>query len=186
MAHYILESTKRNVISHLTYLSGGGWGTDFFQGEFIKPQPDSNLYVTVESNSIKLYDYNEVDGVPLVSKLFLTALKETGVNNYQSFPVEIRLKSKEVKISNYYILNIIGKFICVNRNTSKFSVFGPSIARIQDLKLEVSNDTPPIFRANEYQEILFISDKIKQSIEQLGITGYEIRKADGWNDSHRF
>jgi hypothetical protein len=43
-----------------------------------------------------------------------------------------------------------------------------------------------MFRAHEYQEIIFIRDNVKKEIEKANISGCEIRNADGWSDAHRF
>lgn len=52
--------------------------------------------------------------------------------------------------------------------------------------LENPADGSFMFRAHEYQEIIFINENVKKEIEKANISGCEIRNADGWSDEHRF
>lgn len=183
---YILESKLHSLISYISYSEDGGWGLDFFKGLILDvPKNNNALYVEAESQKTPLPDYFEVQGVPVVSKKFIVALENVSVDNFQAFPVEIRFEDGIV--SGHFILNVIGRSKCFDESQSKLSKFGPSIARIFSLKL-VDNAAfgSYIFRAHEYQEVIFIQEKVKKAIEEANISGCEIRKADGWSDEHRF
>ena len=56
-----------------------------------------------------------------------------------------------------------------------------------DLKLNLESiQNTQIFRAGQYSDVIFLSENIKNIIEEINISGTDIRIADGWNDSHRF
>lgn len=183
---YVLESERIYMISHLSYAQDSGWGIDFLKGFVIDaPLGKEDLFVEVEKKKISLPDYFEVDGVPVVTQKVIDTFKSAGVDNFQAFPVEVRFEDETV--SGYSLLNVIGRVKCFDMEKTDCSKFGPSIARINSLKLV---DEPAyggyMFRAHEYQEIIFITEQVKAAIEESGITGYEIRNADGWSDRHRF
>ena len=183
--YYVLESELLELVTHLVYQKDDGFGLSFLKGGILPQNITSgDLYVEVESNAVDLPDYLEVDSVPLVNQKFLNVLIDSGVNNYQSFPVEVRFEDSVVK--DRFIINVVGRIQCVDMDNTDFSKFGPVIARIFSLKLNLPDGVPDIFRADEYQDIIFISEKLKDKIMENMITGCELRQADGWNDAHRF
>lgn len=183
---YILESKLHSLISYISYVEDGGWGLDFFKGVVLNaPNNTNDLYVDAESPKTPLPDYFEVQGVPVVNKKFIAALESASVDNFQAFPIEIRFEDGVT--SGHSILNIIGRSKCFDESESKLSKFGPSIARVFSLKLlDNAACGSYIFRAHEYQEVIFIQENVKAAIESANISGCEIRKADGWSDEHRF
>jgi len=183
---YILESKLHSLISYISYSEDGGWGLDFFKGSVLDaPKNNNDLYIEVENVKTPLPDYFEVQGVPVVNKKFITTLESVSADNFQAFPVEIRFE--DGLTSGHFILNVIGKSKIFDESQSKLSKFGPSVARVFSLKL-VDNAAfgSYIFRAHEYQEVIFIQENVKKAIEEANISGCEIRKADGWSDEHRF
>jgi len=183
---YILESKLHNLVSHIVNQNGSGWGLDFLKGFLVTPPvTSSELFVEVESEQVDLPDFFEVDGVPVVRSHFIKTIESAGVDNFQLIPVEIRFKNSVVK--DFFLFNVIGRVKCFDENKTDCSKFGPSIARIFSLKL-VSNPAygNHMFRAHEYQDVIFITEQVKIEIEKANISGCEIRNADGWNDEHRF
>lgn len=184
--NYVLESKKHRLISHLSYSQGGGWGLDFFSGAILDiPQKSDDLYVEVENSKVPLPDYFEVDGVPIVNQRFVDTISHIGVDNYQALPIEIRFTNEIEK--SYYLLNVIGRSKCFDLEKTDCSKFGPSVARVFSLKLQINPaNGANMFRAHEYQEVIFVSEQVKAEIEKKNITGCELRDADGWTDAHRF
>lgn len=185
----ILESDNSiSRVYYLNYKGSNGLGLDFSKGLFIEPLANENsLFIDFECKKIKLPDYFEVQGVPIANEKLIKAFEDgaADANNFQIFPVEIQFENG--KMSGYYLFNIVGQISCMDTENSRFSKFGPSIARIFDLKLnpELTNDIP-MFREQKYTDIIFVSQKIKKSIKAQSITGCELRQANGWNDNHRF
>ncbi len=184
--YYVLEADHRALVTHLNYTQGGGWGLDFLYGHLVEiPKNQGDLYVTVEHTQIDLPDYIEVDGVPIVTDKFIDILDTAGVDSFQAIPVEIRFEDGVQ--NDRFLINVVGRISCIDEDVSDCSKFGPCIARIFNLKL---NENAPkgafVFRADEYQEIIFLKEHVKVAIEGAGITGCELRLADGWNDAHRF
>lgn len=183
---YILESKLHSLVSHISYSEDSGWGLDFLKGFLVNiPQDRSGLFVEAESERVELPDYFEVDGVPIVRKKFIDTIELAGVDNFQALPVEVRFENGADK--GYFLLNVIGRVKCFDETKTDCTKFGPSIARIFSLKLA---DNPAhgayMFRAHEYQDVIFITEQVKHEIEKANITGCEIRSADGWSDAHRF
>ena len=183
--YYVLESKNIQLVAHLIYRADDGWGLSFQKGGEIPPlSKNSDLFVEVESRVIDIPDYTEVDGVPLVSAKFLEVLEKVGVKNYQSFPAEVRFKKTFIK--DRFIINVVDMLECFDMEKSEYSTFGPCIVRMHSLQLKLKNDTPSMFRAEEYPCVIFISEKLKTEIERFQIEGCELRPADGWGDGHRF
>lgn len=183
---YVLESKLHSLISYISYAADGGWGLDFFKGVMLDvPRNSNDLYIEAEGLKTTLPDYFEVQGVPVVSKKFIAVLEGASIDNFQAFPVDVRFENGTM--SGHFILNVIGRLKCFDQPQSKLSKFGPSIARIFSLKLlkDAVFDSC-IFRAREYQEVIFIQENVKTAIEKANISGCEIRIADGWSDAHRF
>lgn len=185
--YYILEANNElRKIYYLTYENGDGWGLDFLKGESIELRADSNrLFVKFECEKTKLPDFFEVNGVPVANEKLIKVFEGVGVNNFQAFPVEIQFENGS--ISGYYVFNIVGCFSVINMETTSCSKFGPSIARIFDLKLNPeSANGAEMYREHRYKEIIFVSENIKKRIEEHTILGCNVSEANGWNDSHRF
>ncbi len=183
--YYVLESKPVELVSHLVYEGDGGFGLDFLKGDLLPSGlTGGELFIEVESAAIELPDYLEVGGAPLVNRRFLDALNESGVENYQSFPVEVRFEDSVIK--DRFLLNVVGRMQCFDRENTDCSTFGPVIARVFSLKLNLPDGAPDMFRADEYQDIIFISERLKNTLSNHLITGCEMRQADGWNDAHRF
>lgn len=173
-------------VCYLQYNSEKGWGLDFLAGHSIEDTiHQDSIRVDFECERTDLPDYFEVDGVPVANHKLINAFEEAEEQNFQAFPVDLHFEDGIV--SGYYIFNIIGLISCIDLEATKSTKFGPSIARILDLKLkQESGYNATMFRDQKYKEIIFISENIKNRIQQNSITGCEITTADGWNDSHRF
>ena len=186
-SYSVLEANNDlRKVRHLQYNSGNGWGLDFLMGHPIEETISENsILVTFECKKTDLPDYFEVDGAPVANHKLINAFEEAGTSNFQAFPVDLHFENGIV--SGYYIFNIIGLISCIDLEATKCTKFGPSIARILDLKLKSESDyNATMFRDQKYKEIIFISENIKNRIEKNSITGCDIRTAEGWNDSHRF
>jgi len=183
---YTLESKLHTLVSYISYSEGEGWRLDFLKGLLLDvPQKKDAIFIEVENPKVPLPDYFDVQGVPIVNKKVIDALESVAVDNFQAFPVEIHFEDGIT--SGYFLLNVVGRLECIDLSLSKVSKFGPCIARIFDLKLvENAADGCYMFRAHEYQEIIFIHEHVKKEIEKANISGCEIWNADGWSDAHRF
>ena len=185
--YFILEANNElRKIRHLTCNDDDGFLLDFFKGDAIDfSEYSGRIIVMFECNKIELPDFFEADGVPIADKKLIKAFEDSGADNFQAFPIDIHFN--DTIISDYYLFNIVGRISSIDVDSTKSRKFGPSITRIFDLKLKSDfPDDIKIFRDEKYKEIIFISENIKNTITAQNITGYEIREADSWNDSHRF
>jgi hypothetical protein len=186
--YYILEADNNlRTVRHLEYESDEGLGIDFIKGSYIERLEDASAFVIeFECNKIDLPDFFEVEGAtPIANQNLISAFKDAGADNFQAFPVEIHFENDIVK--GYYLINVVGRVSCIDKDLTKCTKWGPSIMRVFDLKLNAESACGVnMFRDDSYQTVMFISESIKNEIESKNITGCEIRKADGWNDSHRY
>lgn len=87
----------------------------------------------------------------------------------------------------YYILNVVGRVSCIDKDASDCKMYEDDIMRLNNLVLAKGMDQNlNLFRADEYPLAIFISEKVKERLESTSLTGVLIKPADGWNDKHRF
>ncbi len=140
------------------------------------PQTSDELYIEFENKQIPLPEYFETGSTPIVTEQFVKVLENTGADNFQVFPVEIRFEDGVTL--GYYLLNIIGRITCIDEKASDCSFVGPVIMRMFGLKLIEENIRGQhIFRAGEYQDVIFISDRVKTAIESCW--AYWVRTSSG-------
>lgn len=181
---YILESQDHELVGMILF-AGSGWGLDFCEGKRVPLDFDERpIIVELQADHDELPDYFEIDGTPIVSEGFARTWRALPLDNYQLFPVLVRLPGHE--ISTHFILNIVGLVSCVDQNASDCQVYESSIMRILNLVVDVEATSLELFRAREYPLAIFISNSIRQALDDAKLSGMSIRPADGWNDLHRF
>ncbi|MCB1166314.1 MAG: hypothetical protein KDK33_09180 [Leptospiraceae bacterium] len=184
--YYVLEDDNSvRKVRHLNYSGGDGWGIDFMRGnELPAPGSPDQLYAHFECNRLDLPEFFEVSGVPVATEKLIHALESANAN-FQAFP--IHLEFEDAKVHGYFVFNIVGRIRAIDKEATRCRMFGPSIARLFDLKLNVeATEGRSAFRDASYQDIIFIDDRVKSAIEEQQIQGCAIRAADGWSDAHRF
>ncbi len=183
---FVLESDQSvREIRHLNHLSGMNWGNEFIRGESVSLRKPGQLYISFESDEIDLPDFFEVEGTPVVSESILKDLLSLASSDVQPIATQIRFRNSE--LSGYWLINVSSHYNAIDRETSEFSKFGPVIARIFNLHLiRNAGVCPHLFRDPAYLEILFASGEMVAKLNAGRFSGLEIRKAQGWNDGHRF
>jgi hypothetical protein len=183
--YHILESQQHVLVGMISY-PNPGWGLHFTKGNFLEPDfGEGQIYVEFESSHDTLPDYFELSATPVVSEKLVTQLKMIAVDNYQLFPVIIKMPDSQ--LTGYYILNVVGKISCVDEDSSDTKKYKNRIMRMNRmiLKADMEKDLR-LFRCREYPFAIFISQQIKDVLEKGGLTGMLINPADGWSDKHRF
>jgi len=183
--YYILESQQHVLVGMISY-QNAGWGMHFTRGNMLDTGfTEGPIYVELESNHDVLPDYFELTGTPIVSEKFVQQLKTLPLDNYQLFPVIVKMPDQQ--IMGHYIFNVVGRISCIDVDASDTKMFKTKIMRMNKLVLkdDFTKDLA-LFRAHEYPLAIFISEKVKQGLEAGALTGMLINPADGWSDKHRF
>lgn len=184
---FVLESHLIELVSGLVHTAGDGFGIDFMKGtEAPTPPRDPNQFrVDIESNLAPLPDYFEVGGTPVVTTRCLEALQTVAGSSVQSFPVPIQFRNSTVQ--GHHVINVTRRVKCVDEVKSELSRLYSHIFRIHNLRLRKDlGDGHDMFRADEYPEVIFISQRVKTALERYKISGCRLQSAEGWSDAHRF
>lgn len=146
---------------------------------------NGQLKVELESDHEFLPDYFELDATPIVSGKFVELWQKLPFDNYQLFPITVKLPSREIK--DYSILNIVGRISCIDMEKSDCNMYEHRIMRLNNLVLDYKSiKESNLFRAHEYPLAIFISDSIAEKLSDSGLSGMLINPAENWNDQHRF
>lgn len=164
-------------------------GISFEEGKVVY-QPIPKIYHEFEASSSS--EINEVIIAPLfqgplVSKYVKASFDELEVDNIQFFPVELYHKNAEKKLDDYYIMNVVGSFDPIDYDKSEIEYYGTpeekDIADIESLTFIPTDDLrlPKIFRLKPYLPLLVAHQAVKDSFEELGITGVKFYKPEEYS-----
>jgi hypothetical protein len=183
--YYILESQQHALVGMITY-PNPGWGLHFTKGNLLDADfGEGQIFVEFEADHDELPDYFELSATPIVSEKFVQQLKTLPFDNYQLFPVIVKMPGGQS--AGHYILNVVGRVACVDVDASDTKKYKTKIMRMNKMVLAEDLDADlNMFRANEYPLAIFISEPVRKGLEAGGLTGLLINPADGWSDSHRF
>lgn len=183
--YYIIESQQHTLVGMISY-QNAGWGMHFTKGQLLDDRfSEAPIYVELESNHDVLPDYFELTGTPVVSEKFVQQINASPADNYQLFPVVVKMPDSQVM--GYYIWNVVGRVDCIDVDASDTKKFKTKIMRMNKMVLKDDlNKDLMLFRAHEYPLAIFISEQVKESLQAASLTGVLINPADGWSDSHRF
>ncbi len=153
---------------------------------------DSGLYVKTEVPLITysytlepeqfITDYIVVYGFKglLFSEKLLSVFEMLKVKNIQYSRVEL-INSDTKQINEYCLVNVVGRFNIIDYETSEVELdddgdiqFIDSLAFIDTSKMTL----PPIFRLSSFLPLVIVSNEIKQSLEDHGITGLKFYKPE--------
>lgn len=183
--YYILESREHALVGMISY-PNSGWGMHFTKGSLLDPSfGEGQIYVEFESNHDIIPDYFELSATPVVSERFVQQLKTIPLDNYQLFPVTIKMP--EGQVTGHYIFNVVGRVSCIDVVASDTKKFKNKIMRMNKMVLkEDFTEELQLFRSDEYPLPIFISEKTKEGLEASSLSGMLINPAVGWSDKHRF
>jgi len=95
--------------------------TDWILGTWMPPLP-TPLSVTVHERSGELRGDIMGGLVSLYSTKLKEALENFGVDSIQYFPVSLRDPESRKTEAGYFLVNIVGRIACLNRDQSHFEV----------------------------------------------------------------
>lgn len=123
-------------------------------------------------------------GLPIFSPRLRRELNALGIQGIQYLPIEVR-RSDGTPIPGFSIANIIDLRPALDTKRTKYSVFSddshPSKrGKISSINLPILKSefltTGDIFRLEEYVQPIFVSERIKDSFEAKGFTGFTFRR----------
>jgi hypothetical protein len=148
----------------------------FENGEEIKDWDDRITLYYDEVKGAEPEDY--LDNIyvwPIFSKKMRKICEDLGVKGVQFLPINIKERKTMKEVPGYYVLNICNliKALDLERSRYRYSVTDPSI--IMGLTHPVLKEDKikglDILRLQEYEESIFISERLKKAMEEAGITG---------------
>lgn len=182
--YYVMETQHHELVSMISY-PGIGWGLAFTEGKYLEPNfGNGEILIEFESDHASLPDYFEVDGTPIVSEKFAQVWQSLTIANCQFFPITAKFPSR--LLQGHQVLNIIGRVACIH-DASECNRYEGRIVRIKKLVLRDNLDPAvEVFRAQEHQLTILISNRIKDALQSSLLSGIRITPAANWNDGHRF
>lgn len=123
--------------------------------------------------------------LPIISekfKEFITSFSELEYKNLEFIPV---LFDPKHKLPNYYLMNILNNIPCFDYEKSVFSrlpidIFPDQQHIVHNIQKVVLKDElvgqRNIFRIAEYRVPIYITEKLKNAMEEEGFTGFEFKE----------
>lgn len=120
--------------------------------------------------------------IPVFSERLLSAVRQSGVNNLQTFRAELMNPSTGEKWGGYHAINIVGKIACADMERSKFSEIGAGMIEFDDLviKPEIAHGEL-LFRLAESTRRIIVHEKVIEHIVDFGepeITGFDLNEVE--------
>ena len=107
-----------------------------------------------------------LDSIPLFSQKLIKVLKKSGVDNLQTFPVDIVEREGREIDEVYLAVNIIGAF--------KYSDTG--LSELTDKSLLIGhNNELKMFRSAESLSSIIVNESVKQALEKSGFKYLQFR-----------
>ncbi len=96
----------------------------------------------------------------------------------EALPFTLYNHKKRVHSKDYWILNPIGTFDCVNRAASKITMEGEQVVGVESLAFDAKKmaDVPDLFRVPEKPEWFFISERLAKAIKDAALTNVILKE----------
>ncbi|MDL1968314.1 MAG: hypothetical protein LWW97_07125 [Deltaproteobacteria bacterium] len=139
-----------------------------------KQHPKVPIKVTIEQGYEKAPMPSFLRGpIPIMSKKLLNTVREAGVDNIDSYRVELNYADGTLASEDYYAFNLVGKLRAADLDKSVYDDNQPDklIAMNFDSLLVDENKTygQLMFRLAENISTILIHERIKKAIEEAGI-----------------
>ncbi|MBN1961016.1 MAG: hypothetical protein JW841_08715 [Deltaproteobacteria bacterium] len=147
---------------------------------------DNGLPITIEVPHIEIIVEPEYEGiytdnliamgVPglVFNQKLSDVISGAGVDNIEYFPVSVKIASTGKLITGYQIANVVGRIDCIDPASELQRDDLGDIRFIDHLILDHSKiHGMLIFRLAEYLPLVVVHDRVKQAIENVGITGID-------------
>lgn len=150
--------------SHIELAMGRTW--DINRDEIDLPY--RYIMSAVEGQTPRLYAW--YPGSDLMQERLVSVLHSLGVDNMQTFPVEIRREAGE-EIPGFVVVNIIGRISCANMDRSEYEPLA-DVYYFHQLTIDPTlTNGLLMFRLHEAPNIVLVHEKIARAIEAGGFLG---------------
>lgn len=108
------------------------------------------------------------DELPVISKRFAQALRDSGVSNFEVFPVDLMNFSTKERWPGFLAINIIGRLKCVHLGESQGTHVGGGMVMFRKITLRkdvVHNHR--LFRIAESPSKIVIHESVKRHLDSI-------------------
>jgi len=120
-----------------------------------------------------------LDSIPIFSKKLIESLGKSGVDNLQTFPINITARDGEVINEEYLAVNILGCIQCADMELSEYTDrAGEGLLAVNFRKLVIDDKKARgqlMFRLAESASSIIIHESIKQALEESGYQYIQFR-----------
>jgi hypothetical protein len=164
----VLDEAQRDILNFELDIS-------FLEGKPLEQTPPAPLRFSGHLPDIRPPHMLEGDSIPVVSRSFMMALKEAGIDNFELFPAEVHSKKLKKTWADYFALNTIGVLDIVDLKKSKYDIimkgndFIPPFLGFHHLVFsskKIKGD-PSMFRILQNQTMLFINESVADRLIEL-------------------
>jgi len=117
--------------------------------------------------------YGWYPGSDLMQERLVDVLRSAGVNNLQTFPVEIIREGTDEKVPGYVVVNIVGRVSCADIGLSKTEPLA-DVYYFHNLVIDPKRTSGLlVYRVNESPMIVLVHENVAKAIEEgnfLGLT----------------
>lgn len=171
---YDYENDKKAVCCRCDEL----FGMDKYlteKGLFIQEWRNDITFFYDTDNNLELTDYLGNNLGWFIVSLKLKTILEELEGCIQFLPIKLVNREKGKEIQNYYVANIYSLIEALDLENSKYSEFNLREEKILSIKLYALKRTKienkHIFKLKESYMPKFVSEQVKLTMEQYGITG---------------
>ena len=122
-------------------------------------------------------------GVLLLRDDILEAFKDAGVDNYDSYPAEIKNPNTDEILNNYKAVNIIGRVAAANLDESEHVAHGEPVVDVDFDGLVIDEGKTrglKLFRLAECMTGIVIHDSVQKVILEHGINDLDFVAPENW------
>jgi hypothetical protein len=187
--YFVLDADQSvPIVGHVEDQNTTELANKFTRGHLLSPdERPRDLTIRVELGPETYPDLFMLQRTPIVSDEFLSRLRTTGIDNFETFPatiIELPREGRERgrEISGHYVLNVIGRVSCLDMAASDLNMFRKKVFRVNRLALDTSKtDDLLLFRVHEFELLVLLSQHAAKALG--GLSGVLVAPAEGWSDS---
>lgn len=138
---------------------------DFINGSLITVPVANPLVFTTNAVAGDIPPDFWGEGMPAMSKRFVTLLEGAGVDNIQKFPAIVRSEEDETVWNDYFAVNILGMIKCVDFSKSKYTEIFPGHYDFDVIAIDAEKAKGALlFRLQENPGIILIHKSVGKYI----------------------
>lgn len=135
---------------------------------------DKNIEISLYKNRGNILHFiDNLFSLPIVSEVIVEILKGHCVNEIEYFPVKVNMKTN----LNYFFINILNNVSAIDYDKSQYVELAPDTKVLEEINKLVLDDTQVanrhVFRLNGFKLVIFISEKLKNKLEELNLQELE-------------